>query len=251
VTVSDPAAAPVDYRPYGWRGRLGLVVPTTNTVNEVEWARMAPEGVTVHSARTRLHAATDPLLLEDLGAAVDSLAPAAPDVIAYGCTAGSLTDDLGALTGFIERRCGIPAVATGPAIVHALQALGAERIALATPYHEALTLHERDFLTRHGIETLSMRCLGYGTNGPQEFARIAQVPPEAVYRFARAADHKAAQALVLSCTDLPTCPIVSALERELGKPVVTSNHATLWAALRRAGCNTPLDGNGRLLAIPG
>lgn len=244
-----PAAAPIDYRPYGWRARLGLVVPTTNTVNEAEWGRMAPEGVTIHSARTRLHDAADPRLLEDLGRALDSLAPAAPDVIAYGCTAGSLTDDLDAITGFMERRCGIPAVATGPAIVHALRALGATKIALAAPYHEALTRHEGDFLARHGIETLSMRSLGFGENGPHEFAGIARIPPEAVYRFARGADHPGAQALLISCTDLATAPIVPALERELGKPVLTSNHATLWAALARAGCKTPIEGHGRLLAM--
>lgn len=249
--ASGGAPTPLDYRPYGWRARLGLIVPTTNTVNEAEWVRMAPEGVTIHSARTPLHAADDPKLLEDLGAALDALAPAAPDVIAYGCTAGSLTNDLEAITGFIERRCGIRAIATGPALVQALRSLGATRIALATPYHEALTLHERDFFARHGIETLSMRFLGYGANGPHEFKRIAQTPPEAVYRFACAADHEAAEALVLSCTDLPTCPIVPALERALGKPVVTSNHASLWAALGRAGARVSLEAHGRLLAGAG
>jgi maleate cis-trans isomerase len=244
----DRNRATADYHPYGWRARIGLIVPTTNTVNEAEWARMAPDGVSIHGARTPLHMADDPRLLEDLGRAVDWLAPAAPDVIAYGCTAGSLTDDLDAITGFVERRCAIPAVATGPAIVHALRALGATRIALATPYHEALTRHEADFFARHGIETLTMRSLGFGESGPAEFVRIARTAPQGVYRFARSADHQDAQALVLSCTDLPTLPVVPDLERELGKPVVTSNHATFWAALRRAGCTLPIEGQGRLLA---
>jgi hypothetical protein len=64
--VADATSAgAIDYRAYGWRARLGLIVPTTNTVNEAEWARMAPDGVTIHSARTRFHAAADPIRLED------------------------------------------------------------------------------------------------------------------------------------------------------------------------------------------
>ena len=248
MTKPDEAPAP-DYRPYGWRARLGLIVPTTNTVNEAEWARMAPQGVTFHTARIRLHAATDPQLLEDLGAALASLAPSRPDAIAYACTAGSLTDDLDELPRFMEGRHGIPAVATGPAIVHALRALGVAKVTLVTPYHEALTLHERDFLGRHGIETLAIRNIGYGANGPAEFMRIAQTPPQVVYRLAREAHHPSAEALVLSCTDLPTCAIVETLEKELGRPVVTSNHATLWAALRRSGSASPVEGHGRLLAL--
>ena len=249
--MDRPAEAPApDYRPYGWRARLGLIVPTTNTVNEAEWARIAPEGVTFHTSRIRLHAATDPQLLEDLSAALASLAPCRPDAIAYACTAGSLTDDLDELPRFMVGQHGIPAVATGPAIVHALRALGAAKITLVTPYHEALTLHERDFLGRHGIETLAIRNLGYGANGPAEFMRIAQTPPQVVYRIAREAHHPDAEALLLSCTDLPSCAIVDALEKELGRPVVTSNHATLWAALRCAGSTSPVEGHGRLLALP-
>ena len=39
------------YSPYGWRGRIGLIVPSTNTINEPEFARLVPRGVAVHSAR--------------------------------------------------------------------------------------------------------------------------------------------------------------------------------------------------------
>jgi hypothetical protein len=36
---------------YGWRGRIGLLVPSINTTMETEFWRIAPEGVSVHSAR--------------------------------------------------------------------------------------------------------------------------------------------------------------------------------------------------------
>ena len=36
---------------YGWRGRIGLLVPSINTTMETEFWRIAPEGVSVHTAR--------------------------------------------------------------------------------------------------------------------------------------------------------------------------------------------------------
>jgi maleate cis-trans isomerase len=224
------------YRPYGWRARIGLIVPNTNTVNEAEWARMAPDGVSIHVARMALHG--------DLDAAVASLVPAGPDVIAYGCTAGSLDSPL-------ERwreLGGVPAVATAPAILRALQAFGARRIALATPYDDALNRHEMDFFARHGIETCSCKGLGIGAGGPHEYGQIARVDKEAVARHARSADHPAADALVISCTDLATLEALPALERELAKPVISSNLATWWLALRTAGIQDHYPRHGRLLA---
>src|SRR5690606_20084424 len=71
---TEPADAWSLSHPYGWRARLGLIVPPTNTVNEAEWRIMAPEGVTIHSARMPLHTETDSdagqaALYHDLGRA--------------------------------------------------------------------------------------------------------------------------------------------------------------------------------------
>ena len=80
---------------YSQRARLGLIVPPTNTVNEAEWMRLLPEGVTLHVTRMPLHADSSSeggraALYADIRTHVLSLAQAAPDVIAYGCTAGSM-----------------------------------------------------------------------------------------------------------------------------------------------------------------
>ena len=40
---------------YGWRAKIGVIVPPTNTVNEAEWQLMAPAGVSVHTTRMPLH----------------------------------------------------------------------------------------------------------------------------------------------------------------------------------------------------
>jgi maleate cis-trans isomerase len=73
------------------------------------------------------------------------------------------------------------------------------------------------------------------------------VPTEEVYAHAKAVDHADAEALLICCTDFNAIDVVEPLEAELGKPVVTSNTATLWAALRAVGIEDRLDKCGRLL----
>lgn len=240
------------YRPYGRRAKLGLIVPPTNTVNEAEWARMAPEGVTIHATRMRLHADTqspegERQLYADIERATRDLAAASLDAIAYGCTAGSMVTPLAKLTDYMTGIAGIPCVATAPALVLACRALAVTRVALATPYHDALNEHERQFLAANGIDVVALKGLGIGAGGPHEYVRIARVPKAEVLAHARSVDRPEAQALMISCTDFATLEAVPELERALGKPVVTSNQATFWAALRAARIDDRLPSFGRLL----
>ena len=239
------------YRPYGRRAKIGLIVPPTNTVNEAEWARMAPGGVTIHVTRMRLHAdAQSPegerQLYADIERATRDLAAASLDAIAYGCTAGSMVMPLAQLTDYMAGIAGVPCVATAPSLVHACRALGVARVALATPYHDTLNEHERHFLAQNGIAAVALKGLGIGAGGPHEYVRIARVTKEAVLAHARSVDRPEAQALMISCTDFATLEAIPDLERALGKPVVTSNQATFWAALRAARIDDRLPLFGRL-----
>lgn len=226
---------------------IGMIVPVTNTVNETEWKRMALPGMRFPLTRMALHAHGDDSLYADLQKAMDALKPQRPDVIAYACTAGSMVQPLDSLASFMTRTCSIPAVATAPALVHGCRALGLERVSLATPYHDALNRHERDFLAANGIEVVAMKGLGIGAGGPHEYVRIARVPEEDVYQHCRGVDHPDAQGMIVSCTDFRTLEVLPRLEAELGKPVISSNLATFWMALRTAGRNERLRGCGRLL----
>lgn len=237
---------------YGWRGRIGLIVPPTNTVNEAEWQIMAPRGVTIHSTRMALHMDTASetgrnALYADIEKAVTDLAQAAPDAIAYGCTAGSMVNPPSALPDYMAKTAGAPCVTTAASILQALRALGVFRIAMASPYHDALNRHETDFLASNGIETLHAAGLGIGAGGPADFPRIAKTPVETILDLARGADRDEAQALFVACTDFPVMGLIEPLESELGKPVITSNQATFWAVLRAAGIEDRLEGYGRLL----
>ncbi len=237
---------------YGPRARLGLIVPPTNTVNEAEWARMMPEGVTFHTHRMPLHADTASAagrsaLMADLDSACAMLGRCGPDVIAYACTAGSMATPAEALPEAVSARAGRPVISTAAAIVAALRALGVRRLSVATPYAQALNDHEAHFLAEHGFEVTRLLGLGIGADGPQDFVRIAQTPLAAVAAHARAAFAPGSGALLITCTDFPALPLIETLEAELGVPVITSNQATLWAALRRAGVAEAAAGAGRLL----
>jgi maleate isomerase/arylmalonate decarboxylase len=238
---------------YGWRAKLGLIVPPTNTVNEGEWSRMVPEGVTFHTRRMKLHADTTSeagraALYADIGQAVGDLTPARVDVVAYGCTAGSMISPPDALPHHIAGVAGCAAVTTAAAIVAALKALGVRRLSVATPYHQALNDHEEHFLTDNGFEVLAIAGLGIGAGGPHEYIRIAETPLDAVADHARRVFRPGSDALLISCTDFPTLPLLPVLEAELGVPVVTSNQATFWAALRAAGIVDRFERFGALLA---
>jgi maleate isomerase/arylmalonate decarboxylase len=188
-------------------------------------------------------------LYDDLERASADLAQASVDVIAYACTAGSMVAPMTALSDFMTEVTEIPAVTTAAAIVGALRALEVRTIALATPYHDALNEHERDFLAEHQITTVALEGLGFGANGPEEYRCIARVPPQVAYRMAKTVDRPEAEAILISCTDFATLDVVPRLEDELGKPVISSNLATFWASLRAAGVADRLPGFGSLLTL--
>ena len=237
---------------YGARAKLGVIVPLTNTSNEAEWQAMAPAGVTIHSARMPLHTDTESeagkaALYEDVRRFTQDLAQMGPDVIAYGCTAGSMVTPVTGLPDFMTAEGGRPSVTTAQAIVEALRALGVSRLSVATPYHDALNDHEVAFLTEQGFEVLAIEGLGYGAAGPQEYRNVSRITPDVVFELACRVDRPEAEAILLSCTDLATLDVIARLEDKLEKPVISSNTATFWMALREAGIDDRINGVGQLL----
>jgi arylmalonate decarboxylase len=238
-------------KPAGWGTRIGTIIPVSNTTNEVEFNRFKPDGVTVHFTRVPLDgnpAADDfKTMLDEAGRAAKELAATGADVINYGCTSGSMACPSDRLLGTMEESSGKPALSTAGAILDALRALGLRRIAMATPYVEATNEKERGFIERHGFEVSAIKGLGLG-GYLEKIQKISRVPPADVHAHAKSVDSADAEALLICCTDFGTADVVQPLEDELGKPVITSNTASFWAALRRAGIDRPIEGYGRLLA---
>jgi len=243
--------AVADYRPYGWRGKIGLIVPSTNTINEPEFWRLAPKGVTIHTGRaTLLGKATEESyfkMAEAVKVAADDLATAEVDVVAYGCTSGSIVCSLQDIVADLQQRTKVPAIATAGAVVAALRALGARKVAVATPYVDFVNDSEIGFLQDYGFEVTSMHGLRLGET-QEERRGIGRVPPEHVYRMALATNRPDADAIFISCTNLATIDMIQQIETDLGKPVVTSNQSCFWACLRMLGLRDRIEGYGKLLS---
>jgi Maleate cis-trans isomerase len=124
---------------------------------------------------------------------------------------------------------GAPAASTtSGALIEALELLGVSRLGIATPYVEPVTRRLVGFLAEHGVRTVS--CEGLGLLG-----HIWRVTYTEVVEIVRAVDSDEAQALFISCTNLPTYDLIEPLEQALGKPVLTANQVTMWAALKAMG----------------
>lgn len=236
---------------YGSRARIGVIVPPTNTANEAEWQAMAPTGVTIHSARMPLHTDTHSeaglaALRADIAKHAQDLSQANVDVLAYGCTAGSMVTPVDSLPQFITESCSRKSLTTAQAIVEALRALSVTRVAVGTPYHAALNQHEQAFLLANGFNVVSLEGLGYGAKGVDEYRNISRIDADKVIALAERINTEAADAILLSCTDLATLSVIATLEARFNKPVISSNSATFWLALRLAGITDRVSGAGAL-----
>lgn len=238
------------YSPYGWRGKIGLICPSTNTSIEPEFQMMAPDGVALHVARAFQDGPQEPALYRQIAENVElasrDLGSARVDVIAFGCTSCTYFVPAEEIRGTMTRMSGVPAVLTADAVVEALKAVGARRIALATPRTDFVNRRETEWLAEHGFEVVSVKGLQLGETA-MERANIGRVPPEVAFRLGAAVDRPEADAVFISCTNLPSLPVIARLEQELGKPVITSNQATFWRCLRMMGSNATISGFGRVL----
>jgi maleate cis-trans isomerase len=234
---------------YGDRARLGVLVPSGNAVAEPELRAMLPPGVGLVVNRLPLRGSSEAELLAMAGsleAAAGLLADARPDAIAFHCTAVTTFDPTMAedLRRRIESTTGLPALATADALLAATAALGARRVLLVTPYIEAVHAREAAFLEANGVRVAGGSWMGIATN-----AEMARIAPAAIAAQARAAFAAAPDAdlCLISCTAIRSGAVIDGLEAELGVPVVTSNQALAWHALRALGVGEPVQGFGRLL----
>lgn len=233
---------------YGYRERIGMILPSTNTVAEQEFFRMAPEGVSAHVTRVKL-TATNPAglkaMAENARRATDEMMSCLADVILYGCTSGSFLQGLEWERSFraeLTEQAGRPVLTTANNCHLALQALGKKNITIATPYIDALNLAAYRYYSDLGYRVVSMKGLGI-----EVATNIGKNPPHSIYQLGRQAVTKDTQVLFLSCTGIRSIEVVELLERDLGIPVFSSNIANLWACMRTHGIKDKLEGLGSLM----
>ena len=231
--------------------RLGLVLPSVNTVVEPWFNAMAPQGVTFHASRMLLDSNLTPDAVRRMDReeglhAVEQLVSCRPHAIAYCCTASSVIqgvqyDDV--LIHEIERVARVPAVTATRAITLGLELLGARRLAVASPYTDEIDAAEHRFFGDAGFEIVGSAHLGIADS-----FRLADPSARDICELARAAWHGSADALLITCLNLRSHEVIDRLEAELGKPVITSTQATLWQLLRSANVQARIEGYGRLMA---
>ena len=142
----------------------------------------------------------------------------------------------------LKETSGADCVTAAGALVNALNVLGATNIAFASPYVPAINDDAIAFLASNGISTVSRADVdGVLDNDGQGELTLVEVAA-----LARRADSPQADAVVLSCTDMRSVEAIASLERDLGKPVVTSNQAMMFQTAQILGLRTGPSGYGIL-----
>ena len=231
--------------------RIGVIVPSVNTVVEPWFSAVAPAGLALHASRMLLDNDLTPEAVrrmdeEEGGRAARQIASCRPAAVAYCCTASSIVQGVDYdrhLNEILAQRTGVPCFTAVRAILDALHAVQARRIAIASPYPDAIDRMEHAFFRDAGFEIVGSANLGIA-----DAFRLADPAPAELEQLAQRAWHADADALLITCLNTRSHAVIDALERRLGKPVVTSTQATLWKLLRMAGCAERIDGYGRLLS---
>ncbi len=224
------------------RGRIGVVVPVSNTNLEPDMVMLRPAGVSLHFARAGgydIDEIPDSDQMRQFAEAslddvVDGLGAALADIILYGCTSATLSSGPAfdrAFQSCIEDRSGKPAITAAGAVVEALSDLAVTKIGFCSPYTEQLNVEAADFLNGCDVEVVNNAYVGedLGNYGQSSLS------PKEVFELGCRADVTDAEAIVLSCTDMRAVEAIDDLEQQLGKPVVTSNQALMHVAIKRLG----------------
>ena len=230
---------------------IGVVAPFDFALDRELW-RWTPDDVSLFM--TRLPYVPVPVTVEMASALSDHsivrqatrdvLAPE-PLAVAYACASGSFIRGAQGEHELTQAmlRVGAPAATTSSgALVESLSLLRISRIAVVTPYIDSVTDRLVSFLGQYGVGVVSSVGMGL-------LNHIWKVGYHEVVNAVSAVDRPDAEAVFISCTNVPTYDIIAPLERMIGKPVLTANQVTMCSALRAMG--RPAAGEGQWLVQMG
>lgn len=248
---------------WGWRARIGLLVPGPDLCPEAEFQAMSPEGVSIHATRVRfpampragvialvgtsaLRAYLEPTLLDD---AAELMASAPIHAIALCFTNTSFLGSVGAdqeLIARLERRTnGVPVILTCLSALEALKALGAKRIAFVNPpwVESDITRDGASYFRGAGLEVVLAESI--------DMPRIqGDMHPDRLYEWIRMHVPASADAVFVGGNGLRAIGTIETLEEDLRLPVLTANQVLLWHGLRLAGTSVSIRGYGRIFEVP-
>lgn len=242
--------------------RIGQIVPSSNTTMETEIPRMLlsrealfEERFTFHSSRMRMQSVTAEELRRmdaDSDRCALELSDARMDVLGYACLVAIMSMGLG-YHRKSERRlhdvtatnaAAAPVVSSAGALIEGLQAMGAKRISILTPYMKPLTQLVVDYIEHEGIEVHDAVSLEISDN-----LEVGRQNPCAPAEHVNRLDTRGVDAVVLSaCVQMPSLPSVQGVEDRLGLPVTTAAISTVYSMLKALGLQRQVPNAGRLLS---
>ena len=227
---------------------IGLLTPSSNTTQAPEFIEVLPPTVALHSSRLSL-TSIDPdqteRIVEELEKESRKLADADVDVIVLAATAPSSRKGRGydrELIQRIEQASGKPATTASTALLEAMALLGVRRLAIGSPWTDAVDKITVAFLQANGVEVVYHEAMGIVRNN-----EVGRLDPETAYDMGCRVNRADADAVMLSCGNWWTMSVVDRLEEKIGKPVLTTNGVSIWAALRILRDYDSVAGYGRLL----
>lgn len=244
------SAGTLDERPVA--RRIGLILLATDHTSEMDFARIVSgDDAGVYCNRIAFDNPTTPDTLRAMEPRIADgatmILPGEPlDAICYSCTAASavLGDD--AVAAAIARgKPGVPVVTPPLAARNALNAFGARRISVLTPYLDETAAPVASYFEDHGYTIDRLTNLG-----ADDDRTIARISTRSIIDAARRAIDPHSEAIFISCTALRSAQVAATIEALVGKPVITSNQASAWMCLRLAGSQRPVTGYGGLFSLP-
>jgi maleate cis-trans isomerase len=221
------------------RAKIGVLVPFTNVNLEPDLELMRPPDCTLHFHRMGGYDVDEipgsdqmaGLGASDISEDLRLLSGVRPDVILYGCTSATLSHGLEFdrdLAAKITEGSGAISLTAAGSLMTAIQSLGVKKVGFSSPYVGEINTQAVDFLAENRVNTVNIADIGrtLGNYGQGELA------PDEVYDLALKADHPDAEAIVLSCTDMRSVEALPDIEKELDKPVVTSNQAMMFCLMQ-------------------
>jgi maleate isomerase len=241
----------------GWRMKIGVVAPATNSIVQPELDQMRPRGVTNQLTRVVIPetpVASPEELVEitqsirgSVTVALDTVMGCLPSTVILALGAETLWD--GVLVGddlqkHFEERLSVNVILGWSACLAAMRKYGAiHRIGVITPYLPSGDAQVRRFFTDAGFEVVNL--LGLRCASP---ALMAHEPLDKLRRAVRDLDDPSIELIIQVGTNLPFARVAAEAEAWLHKPVIATNVCTYWHALRRFGIDDKIDGFGSLLS---
>ena len=165
------------------------------------------------------------------------------NTIAYGCTSGTIAiGENNVREKILSAKPGCYVTTPVTSAMKAFQQMNIKKIALFTPYPDAVNKTILDYFTKKNIEVLSFASLNLNLD-----SEFANVDPNYILEISSKLETKNADALFISCTALPVLNILDKLEKKIQKPVLSSNQTLIWDTIRSVGYKSPIKGYGKLL----